>query len=46
MKNLERITAILALLLLLTACGNGSPPDSKPLTDCRLGASKIGNCKL
>jgi len=42
MKYLERITAVLALLLLLTACGGSS---SEPV-DCRLGASNIGECKL
>jgi len=48
MKNLAKITALLALLLSLAACGNdgGSNPDPGQLTACKLGASKINECKL
>ena len=46
MTTLKRITTVLALLLFLTACGNGSSSDPEPLVDCELGASKIGDCKL
>lgn len=49
MKTPGKITVVLALFLLLAACGGGgggSDPDPEPLTECRLGASTIGDCKL
>ena len=48
MRKLCRFTAALALLLIVAGCGGGGGSDPVPLanTDCVIGTSTIGDCKI
>ena len=46
MKKLCRFIAALTLLLVVAGCGGGSDPVPPANTDCVLGSSTIGDCKI
>ena len=48
MSKLPKFTAVLVLFLFLAGCGGsgGGSDDPETSTDCVLGTSTIGDCKI
>ena len=49
MSKLHKFVAVIVLFLYLVGCGGsggGGSDDPETLTNCVLGSSKIGDCKI
>ena len=46
MSKLHKFVAVMVLSLYLVGCGGGGADDPETSTNCVLGTSKIGDCKI